>query len=130
MVSSYGEVWKINKSGIRKKKLTKDKDGYLRTKIHNKTEGVHRIVLSAFLGESNLTVDHKDKNKENNKLNNLEFVTQSENSKRGNNKRVLYNGNIYNSAKELSLLLGLNKCAVNVAIGKGCKVKGYYAKYL
>lgn len=40
---------------------------------------VHRLVALAFLGKSDLEVNHKDKNTKNNKLSNLEYVTKREN---------------------------------------------------
>jgi len=51
--------------------LVKDKVKYTRT--------VHRLVATAFLGESDLPVNHKDGSKLNNHIDNLEFVTASEN---------------------------------------------------
>lgn len=49
----------------------------------DKSKDVHRIVALEFLGHeySNLTVNHKDGNKLNNNINNLEFVTQAENNR-------------------------------------------------
>lgn len=40
---------------------------------------VHRLIAKAFLGESDLQINHKDGNKTNNALENLEFVTGIEN---------------------------------------------------
>lgn len=40
---------------------------------------VHRAVISAFLGDSPLVVDHIDNNKRNNKLENLRYCTQRDN---------------------------------------------------
>lgn len=48
-------------------------------KEKKKTIKVHKLVANAFLGKSNLQVDHIDGNKLNNKLNNLEYVTPKEN---------------------------------------------------
>lgn len=39
----------------------------------------HRLVAEAFLGESDLHVNHKNCDKLDNRLSNLEYVTQSEN---------------------------------------------------
>lgn len=41
---------------------------------------VHRLVAEAYLGESDLQINHKDGNKENNAISNLEYVTAKENS--------------------------------------------------
>lgn len=43
---------------------------------------VHRLVLEAFQGESELSIDHVDENPKNNCLENLEYVTQRENVQR------------------------------------------------
>ncbi len=40
---------------------------------------IHRLVLAAFLGESKLHVNHKNCDKHDNRLENLEYVTRSEN---------------------------------------------------
>ena len=46
------------------------------------TKRVHRLVMEAFYGKSNLQVDHIDGNKQNNNLSNLEYVTPKENTRR------------------------------------------------
>lgn len=43
---------------------------------------VHKLVMLHFVGQSDLTIDHLDGNKDNNKLDNLEYVTQRENVSR------------------------------------------------
>lgn len=40
---------------------------------------VHRLIAKAFLGDSELEVNHKDRNGLNNNINNLEYLTSSEN---------------------------------------------------
>ena len=56
-------------------------DGYLRTKVNNRNKSIHRLVAETYLPNDNnaLQVNHKDGNKENNHVDNLEWVTQSEN---------------------------------------------------
>lgn len=62
-------------------------DGYCHTKIKCIITGIvhsvkiHRLVAAAFYGISDLEVNHIDGNKINNKAENLEYVTGSENSK-------------------------------------------------
>lgn len=62
------------------------KNGYVHIKISlsdgsgKKNPKVHRLVLSAFLGPDIRYVNHKDGNKTNNKLENLEYCTAKENA--------------------------------------------------
>lgn len=96
IVSSIGDIYtqkrenprkngrKDNRNG-KKLKPSKDKYGYLRVVITNngkrKTYLVHRLVARAFLKDYNneLQVNHKDGNKINNNLSNIEMVTLQEN---------------------------------------------------
>jgi hypothetical protein len=61
-----------------------DKNGYLRVDLYknkkNKTSKVHRLVMLSFIGESELAIDHIDGNKQNNRLDNLRYCTNRENS--------------------------------------------------
>lgn len=85
-VSNFGRVksFKQNKNGkIMKPRL--DHNGYptinIRTDNKNKNVSIHRLVAENFipLVEGKEYVNHIDGNKENNKVTNLEWVTQSEN---------------------------------------------------
>jgi len=68
-------------------KLCIDSSGYLRANLckngKNKTTRVHKLVTRHFIGErpNGMDIDHKDKNKLNNKISNLRYVTRSENMK-------------------------------------------------
>ena len=48
-------------------------------KGRSKSHSVHRLIISAFIGESNLQVNHIDGVKTNNNIENLEYVTLQEN---------------------------------------------------
>lgn len=79
-VSNMGYI--IRKNGL-KSYPTKRKDNgyYVITDGNGKTKRIHRMVAETFLGEpeSRLDVNHKDGDKSNNRLDNLEWVTRSEN---------------------------------------------------
>lgn len=85
-VSNFGNVKSLksrhNKIIVLKKGV--DLSGYeivtlCRNGVH-KTKTVHRLVLSAFLGISDKNVNHIDGNKKNNCVENLEYVTKSQNT--------------------------------------------------
>lgn len=56
--------------------------GYLKIKLgyKGKTLAVHRLVATTFLSGSGACVNHKDGNKQNNRRENLEWATYSENN--------------------------------------------------
>ncbi len=71
-----GEAYKL-------KPHTSSKDGYCRVIIWRpegqKSCTVHRFVAETFLGGADLQVNHKDCNKQNNSLSNLEFTSGTDN---------------------------------------------------
>ena len=145
----------------RKKVLSqyKSKTGYMCVGIGSKTIGnkkvakVHRLVASAFIPNPlNLPeVNHKDGDKTNNNVKNLEWVTASENVKhayesgiqpKSEKRKKLFLKNRkensipvmvvnpcgkvekFNSMQELANKLGVNRSSVSKACKKGGTVKG------
>lgn len=89
-VSNLGNVLSIPRQGTHSKKeylltKTKTKKGYLNVTLLKKCKpfytGVHRLVAQAFIPnpQDKPQVNHIDGNKENNCVNNLEWVTNEEN---------------------------------------------------
>ena len=96
--SIYGGIYAVSSLGRIKRLLrsrtslpgkifpgTANLDGYLvvtlRKNNKKRIELIHRLVAGAFLGTcpSNKEVNHKDGNKKNNCIDNLEYITQLEN---------------------------------------------------
>lgn len=82
-IDKEGNVYSNRKfKEITKLNLYIDNCGYLRVKLAMKTYKVHRLVAEAFIpncDNSRNCVNHKDGNKTNNNVDNLEWVTHSEN---------------------------------------------------
>ena len=81
MISDIGEIYSIFTKKILKKGTTRR--GYTEVKMSKHglavTKLVHRIVSDVFFGKSSLTVNHKDGDKTNNALNNLELLSMEDN---------------------------------------------------
>ena len=151
-ISSNGNV--RNKTTKKILKGRKSKSGYLQVSIKFdgeekfKNKYIHRLVAEAFIENkyNKKEVNHKDGNKLNNNLDNLEWVTSSENQKhrhsiginKTSNRRIgkfNLNGQLikeYNSIIEAAEEEnnGIRVSIDNVLQGKRFTLKGYVWKYL
>ena len=122
--------------------------GYMTVRLYDKVELVHRLVCIAFHGKSPSDrpfVNHKNRDKSDNRAENLEWVSQQENAIHARETGLLQskyrsvcklddNGNIldtYTSVKDAVLAVGL-KYTTNIytAISKGTRSGGYKWRYL
>jgi hypothetical protein len=93
-VSNFGNIKSLKRVIMRsdnrprtipeKIKVATEDHGYKKVGLHDKdgtarTYTIHRLVMKMFVGDSPLYVDHIDGNKWNNRLDNLRYVTNSEN---------------------------------------------------
>ena len=116
--------------------------GYRQIVVNGKLRSVHRLIMEAFHGQSDLTVDHIDGNKLNNSLDNLEYVTLSENIKRAYykglretallslSKPVRFNNKTYKSASELSKKLGRCESYVSQKIKRNKPINGFKVEFI
>jgi len=136
-------------------KATIDKKGYLRLRLSHKnnkfSKRIHRLVAEYFLCNSyNLPeVNHKDGDKLNNKLENLEWVTTLDNIRHAykNGLIVKKTGTEHSGARKVGKLLngvlikeypfikeaakdGYLRGSISRAATTGIKHKGYNWKYL
>jgi len=86
-------------------KLQKTGNGYLKIELYKnnsyKRFSVHRLVMSCFKGDSELVVDHINGVKDDNRLENLRYLTNRDNVSRGMlNKTSKYTGVSWDNSKQ------------------------------
>lgn len=80
-VSNFGRVQSL-KGGKKKILSQHDRQGYRQVSLNHKSYSVHRLVCETFIKnqDNKPYVNHKDGNRANNKVDNLEWCTPKENS--------------------------------------------------
>lgn len=99
-VSNKGRVRSRRCSREKILKQRKGKDGYFRVTLQGSEKPknflVHKLMAVVFLKhkpkKTGLVVDHKDNNKENNDLNNLQLITNRENCSKDKKSTSKYTG--------------------------------------
>lgn len=155
-ISNLGNVRKINKdyrcAKYKPLKPKLEKNGYLRICLSKNSlknyYNIHRLVAEAFIPNPNNfpIINHKDENRSNNNVNNLEWCTYKYNNNYGNIKVKMSNSalkrkvqqydknmnllNTYISIKEASIKTNSNRryisqCCKNTTL----TCNGYYWRY-
>lgn len=128
-VSNYGRVLSLAKTTIRGRKYdkilsaSKKDNGYYIVSINGNNEYVHRLVAKAFIDNPNNLneINHKDEDKSNNRVDNLEWCTKSYNVRIYNDVET-----IYNSINEAAIKNNVSASAIyNCLYGKSKTCGGY-----
>lgn len=138
-ITSCGRVWSYKRNKFREPQ--KDKDGYPSVLLSNngklKNFRIHRLVAMAYVpNPENLPeVDHIDRNKENNCVNNLRWVSREENNK---NKKYpqrqiicIETGKVFESQAAAAREMNLSNGHINdVLKGRLKTTGGYHFEYI
>lgn len=121
--------------------------GYLCVNLSRKLYKVHRLVANAFIPnpDSLPCINHKDENKHNNRVDNLEWCTYKYNANYGTrNERISKNGgrkiiqydlngielNRWNSIESAAIYYGVKRTTIcGCCAGRCNTVKGYIWRY-
>lgn len=106
-INTYGII--RNKTTGKNIKWVDNGNGYQFVRLYNsdtpKGRGclIHRLVMSTFVPTEgqNMDVNHKDGNKSNNKLDNLEWCTKSENTRHAHSTGLFTNKLTIDQVKEI-----------------------------
>lgn len=144
-ISSLGRF--KNKKGVIMKDYKPHHSGYVYLRVNIKKYALHRLVALAFIQnpENKLIVNHIDGNKLNNNVENLEWVTTSENNfhnhkiglTKGHKRKIIQYDlemneiNNFDTIKKASEKLSISlSCIKDVLKGKQKSSKGFIFKYL
>jgi len=144
-VSSLGRF--KNKKGVIMKDYKPHHSGYIYLRVNIKKYALHRLIALSFIEnlENKPFVNHIDGNKLNNKVENLEWLTCSENNlhahklglNKGHKRKIIqYNLEMteiekFNTIKEANKKLSISlSCIKDVLKGKQNSTKGFIFKYL
>ena len=136
-ISNTGKV-----KGLKRNKVLKpilQRSGYYYVDLQRKRRLVHRLVAEAFIDNpDNLPeVNHKDENKLNNSVENLEWCDSkynanygTRNKRRGKPIQCIETGIIYWGAREMERQLGIKHNSIAFAIKNGTRAGGYHWQYV
>lgn len=141
-ITSCGKVWSYRRQKFLS--LGKDKDGYLLVGLHKdgvrKTFRVHRLVAEAYIPnpEGKSDVNHLDEDKTHNYVNNLCWMTSTENNNYGTRnvragKAVICEelNRVFDTQSQAAKELGLSVNAINKCVrGKTKTCGGYHWRYV
>lgn len=112
-------------------KPIKDKHGYYKVTLYNKNKTkqikIHTLVISEFISErpENRVINHIDEDKSNNRLTNLEYITQKDNINHGSGnerRRINQPHSVRLKAIKDNMVIEFNSitdCAIELRLSTG-----------
>ena len=145
MVSNKGNVVSYKRGVRHPLKVSHTNSGYQRVgACHGSPQFVHRMVAETWLDNPNpnyyTQVNHINGDKDDNRVENLEWVTQSENLRhayrtgltkgRRTPIRIVETGETFESQSECARRIGCSEAAVSLCLaGKQSTCRGYHLEY-
>ena len=144
MVSNMGYVVSCKRGGWHPLKVSHNARGYQRVgAVHGSPQLVHRMVAETWIDNPNhyRDVNHINGDKDDNRDENLEWVTQSQNMRhawrtgltkgRRTPIRIVETGEIFESQRECARRIGCSEAAVSLCLaGKRSTCRGYHLEYV
>lgn len=136
-ISNTGKVKGLKRNKVLK--LILQRSGYYYVDLQRKRRLVHRLVAEAFIDNpDNLPeVNHKDEDKVNNSVENLEWCDSkynanygTRNKRRGKPIQCIETGKIYWGIREMERQIGIKHNNIAKAIKNGTRAGGYHWQYV
>lgn len=140
LVSTDGEIFKLDGTPRKLQDY-----GYLKVMINKKSYAVHRLVAETFIDnpDNKPLVNHINGNRQDNRVENLEWVDASENMQKASMAGTLVQSrkqvDIYtiygdligteNSIAQAAKIFDIKPCALSSNIKRGSITKGYYVVF-
>ena len=123
-VSNYGNIRNINSGKILKNNI--NKYGYSYVIIHDKNIKCHQLVAIGFLGHkpdgtTKIVVDHINNNRSDNRLQNLQLISNRENIARSKTNKTGYRGVSNHYGDKFKAYININKVHYTIGIFETAK---------
>ena len=131
-ITPCGRVWSYKRNRFISQHS--DKDGYLVCKINRQEKKVHRLVAECWLDNPNnlSQINHKDENKKNNNISNLEWCDARYNSTYSMGKKVIntVDNQVFDSISAAAEAYGINSRCLAWSLQYNCNGKYRMFKYI
>ena len=140
-VSNKGNVVSCKRGACSPYKVGHDRCGYQRVKASRQPQLVHRLVADTWIDNPNhyKEVNHINGDKDDNRVENLEWVTHSQNMRhagrtgliKGTPVRIVETGEVFESITECARRIGGSQANISHCLaGRHSTCRGYHFEYV